>query len=876
LGLIAVAAGLVTTVSVAQAPAGKPTSGALFKAIAKEDYRAAKPIADGLLKSAPSSERPKVMLAYGRILLGQGDREGARKYLAFMAQQQLEHDAQQLMGVYTAWLAFLDGNADATKSLESILQANSKTLAACEAADVLAILYLSQQNETGAKKAVDFGLGVIKYAGLKTDYTETLLKNRLKSKVASSEAESLYIAAEKLRTAGKLVDAGKAFTEIITLHPQTVWAEAANFRIGQCLLGLKRSQQAFGHWKNFLATAPTGPWRGQTHVAIVDLALETNLDLGLASEHAMAATAALAEGVGEKAADSWQEAAFDIHLRHGVVSLVEARFAAAQAALEQARENVPTGAAEFAIGLDRLIAAAESRSPLIPSELAVGDSRTVVALSLGNLYVVLRNYTSAQRFFSLTLTGPARTSSAPHRSFALQGLARTSAAREGDQPNKPFTKAKSFYQQSLKEYPGGAWHEDTLRELALLIERIAAGEATPPEEANRNAARGFGRQVRQPSTHSQEEALAYWTQLATDFPDTRYMPQALFHAGRLCSELNNPVDALTAFSRLVKDHPDSPWTGDGAIFLIDVKLEQQFDLPGAVELAATAVSWYEQLDPADAAQERRGFADDEVHELQTLQKVGYDIYLRRGLIEHLLERHPEALGFFHKAELLQPPRKMVVVEGRIPTGIERLVELAKSGKSLTPELARRGDEQAKLILMMADVFHHGQDHGKSIELFSKLIAGAAPEATREQVSWAFFMRARGLHAQMLPLKAFEDFRRAAESGGSAPWCPTAYFYAANAAFNYEQNVTRGISVWKYIVDTYPDSPEAEKSAYYIGFALQTSGHLAQAQRAYEAFIEKYPDSGYIRPIREHHLPKLAEAQAAVSKAPVQPMRKKGS
>ena len=109
-------------------------------------------------------------------------------------------------------------------------------------------------------------------------------------------------------------------------------------------------------------------------------------------------------------------------------------------------------------------------------------------------------------------------------------------------------------------------------------------------------------------------------------------------------------------------------------------------------------------------------------------------------MEYLLEHPERAVAFFEKAKPLQPERNFVVVHGTIPTGIERLIEAAKSGKSLTPEIVRKGDEKAKLILMLADVYHEGEQWQASLDLCTRVIDGAAPKASREQKSYAYFRR----------------------------------------------------------------------------------------------------------------------------------------
>ena len=165
----------------------------------------------------------------------------------------------------------------------------------------------------------------------------------------------MYDAAEKLRKGKKFVEAGQLFAQVRAMYsnlsspahgkgargqaiPASQWVHASGFGIGQCYAGLNRPSQAIDWWQKFIKESPDGPWRGQAHVALVDVAMESQLDLKKATEHTMAATAVLAKGLGKDAEPSWKEAAYDIHLRQGIVSLVDGRFDAAAQAFEQAKQ----------------------------------------------------------------------------------------------------------------------------------------------------------------------------------------------------------------------------------------------------------------------------------------------------------------------------------------------------------------------------------------------------------------------------------------------------------------------------------------------------------------------------------------------------------
>ncbi|HET6247245.1 MAG TPA: tetratricopeptide repeat protein, partial [Tepidisphaeraceae bacterium] len=382
----------------------------------------------------------------------------------------------------------------------------------------------------------------------------------------------------------------------------------------------------------------------------------------------------------------------------------------------------------------------------------------------------------------------------------------------------------------------------------------------------------------------------YWLGLIKRFsPKSPRVPQALYHAGLLLTSANKPDEALGEFTILVQRYPDSLWTPDAQVRLIDVKLEQQFDLPGAAGLAAQAVAWCERQSPlapggkgAEAAHQSplapggRGVggegalneqppddadraaapppAADSDDSLPAPRDEQYNIYLRAGLIEYLQEHKEAALSFFEKAKPFEPKRDFEVVQGHIPTGIEQLVNLAKNGKVITPASVKNGDGKAKLILMLADIYHEGQQHGKSLELCTRLICGAAAKATREQLSYAYFRRARNYYliagAAFNPDAAMADYVAAVAASPKAAWADSAMFLAGNIEWNDKHDAPAAIAVWRRLLKEYPKSKEADRSAFFIGLALSFSRHYPEAQKALNEYMTKYPESEFIDSARE--------------------------
>ena len=66
----------------AQPPAAAPKWSTLEKALGKEDYAEARKLADAIVQRGAPDDRSKAAAVYGRILLGLGQTDEARQYLA--------------------------------------------------------------------------------------------------------------------------------------------------------------------------------------------------------------------------------------------------------------------------------------------------------------------------------------------------------------------------------------------------------------------------------------------------------------------------------------------------------------------------------------------------------------------------------------------------------------------------------------------------------------------------------------------------------------------------------------------------------------------------------------------------------------------------
>ncbi len=257
-----------------------PTLGDFDKVMAAERYGDAQQMAGVLLQTGGTAERAAVTLAYGRILLAQNDKKDFTDYRKNLRKLKLKGTDAALVDVYDAWAQAVTRPAEADaaiKTLEEIVGKNENCDATAEAADVLAQLYIARGDTADAKRVVEAGLKQFSgYQPRKTAYIDQILENRLKAKL--SEAQKLYDAAEKLRNDKKFLEAGRVYAQVQSTYAKDVLAQAATYRMGECLLGLQKPEQAMTLWTQFLKALPAGPWRGQARVAVADLLLD-QLDL---------------------------------------------------------------------------------------------------------------------------------------------------------------------------------------------------------------------------------------------------------------------------------------------------------------------------------------------------------------------------------------------------------------------------------------------------------------------------------------------------------------------------------------------------------------------------------------------------------------------
>jgi tetratricopeptide (TPR) repeat protein len=788
----------------------------------------------------------------------------------------------------------------------------------------LARLYVKARRFDDAEKTLKY---IIAYLGDRTNVTRleippALVKpyvdaakaalDRLKYERDAGRRE--FEAAERLRKAARFPEAISAYRSVIRDFGDSDYAFRSGLHIGDCFLGMGQNREAVEHWRRFTSAMPAGPWRGQAYVALIDLHLEEFLDLAEAARCTELAQASMATALADQqAAESWQAAAFDLHLRIGLVGFCQNRGQSAIESFQKARSL--TRSRTLSQNLELLIAAARESKSLLPAECAVPAGVTsvrasaetspqaVLALSLGTIYTLTGQHPSAHAFFDRVAGRPAvpargNVPAVPAR-VPMRGISPAQAAFAAYGKGIVLHEERRL-EQALEQLLGslrfadGSWHDETLYRAASIIEARAAAEFGGRSTAPQRRAQGKSDSTR-PTVSRQEAAaleterlaallrargaaLPYWRELLGRYPDTPHREEAYYRCGRLLYDLAKAsplehsgdlwTEASAMFERLCEDFPASAYAGEAYVRLIDLSLERRFDFPSASRWATAAVAWVGTPQPNPDTHEssaRPAWRGGRTGRAAAMERgaVLHALYQRAGVIAYLDGRHVDAVGHFRSSEQYAPRDRRYVAVGQILMGAARIEELAKQKAALTPQEVLAGEPKARLILQLADLYHVLEDYAKSSELCD-LVIESGVNATREQRSWALFRRGRNQFSlgprERDAAAVVADYSAAVRLAPQAPWASRALFLSANLAFNINRDTDAAIVGWRQVLREYPQCGDADRSAYYIGVAYEVARRPREARAAYEDFLRRYPDSPFANLVWSVHLKRVEEME----------------
>lgn len=685
--------------------------------------------------------------------------------------------------------------------------------------------------------------------------------------------------AEKLRLAEKINQAMQIYGEVVKRYSSSKYGYLSCIRIGDCLLLANRPAEAVAAWQAFVDRSPAGPWRGQALIALIDFYLSDSFDLAKAKETAIRAFDCRSKAASDAdAAASWQEAEFDILLRIGMIAYAEERFDGCVSALKEAINvtSAPSNAAEL---LQPIIRAAGAKVLLVPPEISAtgADKRIPLMFAMARIHMAVRNLEEAKTLLENSArpsrSGRPTLPQIAYGKFLLAEISRLSAS--GDSP------AEELYLMSIKALPNASWHDETFYQLANLKQQQAAAKAAaiqmPASSTDRKTAGAkhhmTAAEYSQHEKHmvkcreileeGQKDALPYWQKLATNYPKSRFHEFALYSLGQAQIAAGNAAEGTATYRKLLNDYPDGIWTGPAYVAMIDVALEHEFDLKAARSLADAGIAWATESAmgaTADVAVDGKAIeyalTPAPIPSEEEVSRLNYELHLRSAVIHFLAEEYEDAVRAFDCARPFAPPPAFKVIKGTPKNGIDKIIEVARKRKKLTPEAVCAAAGRVSTRLQVADILFAAGEYEEAKSLYEPVVAMSPKHATEVQRSWACFKAGRCTYAQLEPLGAKMLFLESARIARDTPWHVSALLFAANIAHNYEKKIDDAIELWRTVIKSHPGTPEAERCAYHIALALDWASRTDEARAAYENFLKSYPKSPYCRVIVGNHLPKL--------------------
>ena len=695
--------------------------------------------------------------------------------------------------------------------------------------------------------------------------------------LAKDAGRGLFEKGEKLRNAGKFAEAIRTFHQLIKKFPSDRYAARANLHIGYCYAAMGSHRTALAHWRKFIKAARAGPWRGQAYASLIDLYLGQFLDITNAKKYAGLAAEAMPAGLGDKKLDcdtSWKAAAFGIHFQSGIVAYIGGDTSFAASHFDKALKAGGRGAASR---VKRLLAFARAGRPLIPEKVgprAAADPVSV-ALSVGTIYNICGDYGRAAGPFDRVAKRERCRPTTVQTSYALFGRG---VAYEGTNTPKM---ARVYYEGSLRRYPPGEWHDETLYRAAMIIQR-GAPKPTPQSPATPVAGKKTApkRPPAPPKPDPRQVAaylearkaeLAHWRMLIKRFPESPFAEPATYYAGMIFAAAGRWPDAAKQLTDFTAAYPNCPKAGPAHIQIIDISLERLFDLAAARKSATAATIWAGKYKPvatkdtkvAKNAAKLPGLRDillagwNRPPSKDQLKSTKYNIYLRAGLVAYLDQNFPLATKMFREGDKFDSSDRK---KGGAQTAMTRMVEVIRGKmKKLTPKEAidLLKDDRQKVGVLLADLYLFTFEPKKAQGLYERLVLGEHPLPNPgTSIKGYLLLRLgqalefQGKHDEaMVLLKQLADPRYA-----KSPWAADGVFRVATWSYNRKQDQTEAMPYWKRVFTQFPKHKEAERALFYYGLVADHSKDYPTAISAYKEYLKRYADSRWTERVRMKLLP----------------------
>lgn len=754
-----------------------------------------------------------------------GDPSSKRKALQLwgrLKRWQREPTARARLGIAEALNLHSRGKtAESLKVLKKIANDQELSWVAIEATIEIASQTRASSKDAESMAAIKHGDQLLKHAeslGVPKPLAE-VYRNAIKSQrqYLADKGKEAFEKAEHLRRLEQFPRAIPAFKQIAEDFPNSKYRHRAQLHIAYCMIGQRKYDAAADWLETFIGERPSGPWRGQAYLALIDLNVEQLGDLSKASTFLKLSLETVAKAAkDEKSARSWALATPDLHIRNCVLGILSRQ------ALENA-ESLSKSVA--ALNADKRYKSSAGRiasllrfirqdGVLVPKEITQSDSALAVdlATAAGFVYVLAGRFEHGERILEAVTKRRYSATKRHHYSIALTGLGLIAQARnESDE-------AIHQLKLAIRQAPDGSWHDHSHFGIASIV-----GHTDGPP---------FSRQAKA----LRADSISHLSTVLNEFPASIHRQAAMIRLVDLYSSLESWAAAVDAGTRYLNEFPETDQVGRICIKMIDVSLERLFDIEQAEKMVMVSRRWLALDLPSPKKRDR------------------YDLLLRAGVIAYVRQQYDTATLSFRTAKSLdEPVSANKNVAGSAPPTIDVLIQLAQSKERLTPEVVLGGDARTQLILQIADIYNQAGRRDEAHTLYTRLIKHEELQMTPMQKSWAHYQRAQAMHADRGSSSARDDYLQAHRSYPAAEWAPRAAFYGATILSNRSKDRTLANDEFLALAAAHPDHPLAAKSLYMVGVNFEWSRQWVESKRAYTTFLKRYPESEWAQVVRKHHM-----------------------
>jgi len=351
-----------------------------------------------------------------------------------------------------------------------------------------------------------------------------------------------------------------------------------------------------------------------------------------------------------------------------------------------------------------------------------------------------------------------------------------------------------------------------------------------------------------------QQAISIYRRLPEQFPESSYLPDAMFGLGMAYVSSGDSSSALELFSRLAAGYPGSPHSWRARFRMAELLAsmgrygEALENCEWLLRNRRPDMSYLSVLKLTASIYERQGMWGEAARLYRDALDVPSSSGYRPSIIRQVARCYEmadslrEALSWYRRYLDLRPEggpvdsvlvavsrisRELGDVEGA--TGaLERLVA-EMPGSPLAPE--------ARIAL--AELYCDGGNYDGALSIYRNLGRGNAPDPEISRGAIICLLRMGRLKEAE---REFAKFRKRfrGDKGFEAR-----FLYEKGLSYERKKSYAEAISSFQAIRGKFKSSAYADDALYHIGLARYLGGDIPKAVEAFSSLLEEYPESEYV-------------------------------